>query len=200
MDIYNSAEHGFKQMLDLRRFTDCAQLQLVIYGVDGPFVPEENLFLNDLPGSIHNLTHYLVSVLVPGGPEVPITAIIDAVGGGRVAEVAAAFDQTVQAGLSDQLIAILREVCMHFCVANNIGSLVQNLWWALLAGVVMLKTSLNALENGLQLTIFLAKVSLVLTADGMQCRCCVTSNHHYQLLSGHRQKFACGLLIYILCH
>ena len=83
---------------------------MVIYGVDGPFVPEENLFLNELPGSIHNLTHYLESVLVPGGPEVPITAIIDAVSGGRVAEVAAAFDQAVQAGLSDQLIAILQEV------------------------------------------------------------------------------------------
>ena len=94
----------------------CSAMQLVVYGVDGAFVPEENLFASSEPGAIHNLTFYLESLLVPGGPEVPITAIIAAVNGGRVADVAAAFDQAVQAGLSFQLVNLLQEVRpAHLC-------------------------------------------------------------------------------------
>lgn len=89
-------------------------LQLVIYGVDGAFVPEEDLLSSDVTGGVHNLTFYLERLLVPGGPEVPVSAIIAAVNGGRVADVAAAFDQAVQAGLAFQLINLLQEVsCWH---------------------------------------------------------------------------------------
>ena len=52
---------------------------------------------------------------------------MDAVSGGRVAEVAAAFDQTVEDGLSDQLIAILREVFILSVQVQTI-SLVESVW------------------------------------------------------------------------
>lgn len=43
-------------------------LQLMIYGTDGPFVPNENLQNTNVPGAIHNITNYLITYLVPGVP------------------------------------------------------------------------------------------------------------------------------------
>ena len=89
-------------------------LQLVIYGLDGPSVPNEDIQLPGVAGAIHNITQYLVTYLVPGGPIVPINAIITAVNDNHeTAEVAAAFNKAVAAGFIPQLEALLKEVSAH---------------------------------------------------------------------------------------
>ena len=86
----------------------------MIYGLDGPFVPNEDIQLPGVAGAIHNITQYLVTYLVPGGPIVPINAIITAVNDNHeTAEVAAAFNKAVVAGYIPQLEALLQEVSAH---------------------------------------------------------------------------------------
>ena len=86
-------------------------LQLVIYGINGDLVPNENLQNPDTAGAIHNITHYLITYLVPGGPTVPIFTVIAAVNErNETAEVASAFDAAVVAGYIPQLIALLKQV------------------------------------------------------------------------------------------
>lgn len=83
----------------------------MIYGLDGTFVPNENLQNPELSGAIHNITQYLITYLVPGGPIVPINAIIAAVNDrNETAEVAAAFNKAVAAGYIPQLEALLKQV------------------------------------------------------------------------------------------
>lgn len=86
-------------------------MQLVIYGVDAAFVPIDNILDSETPGAIHNITEFLSVYLVPGGPNIPIGAIIAAVRDGDVADVAAAFDQAVQEGNLSELITLLQQVC-----------------------------------------------------------------------------------------
>ena len=86
-------------------------LQLVIYGLHGTFVPNENLQNPELSGAIHSITQYLITYLVPGGPIVPINAVIAAVNDrNETAEVAAAFNKAVAAGYIPQLEALLKQV------------------------------------------------------------------------------------------
>ena len=86
-------------------------VQLVIYGVDGIFVPQEALQNSTgAAGAIHNITNYLITYLVPGGPRVPINAIITFVNDNSTAAVATAFDAALAAGYIDQLLALLKQV------------------------------------------------------------------------------------------
>lgn len=85
-------------------------MQLVIYGVDGAFVPNENIQNPEVSGAIHNITQYLITYLVPGGPITPINAIITAVNDNQTAQVAAAFNKAVAAGYIPQLEALLKQV------------------------------------------------------------------------------------------
>lgn len=86
-------------------------LQLVIYGINGDLVPNENLQNPDTDGAIHNITHYLITYLVPGGPSVPIFTIIAAVNErNETAEVASTFNAAVVAGYISELIALLKQV------------------------------------------------------------------------------------------
>ena len=57
-------------------------MQLVIYGVDSVFVLEQSIQLPNIPGAVHNITQYLITLLTPGTPGssvIPINAIITAV-------------------------------------------------------------------------------------------------------------------------
>lgn len=85
-------------------------MQLVIYGLDGALVPNENIQSPNVSGAIHNITQYLVTYLAPGGPAIPINAIITAVADNQAAQVAAAFDKAVTAGYIPQLLALLQQV------------------------------------------------------------------------------------------
>ena len=94
----------------------------MIYGLDGAFVPNEDIQLPSLAGAVHNITQYLVTYLVPGGPIVPINAIITAVNDNQeTAEVAAAFNKAVAAGYIPQLEALLKQVhkYSHSMSSNN---------------------------------------------------------------------------------
>lgn len=84
--------------------TASAILQLVIYGIDGVLEPAGFVDFEV------TLKHYLDVLLRPGGAEIPATLIVDAVNAGEVATVAAAFDQVVELGYSQQLVAILEQV------------------------------------------------------------------------------------------
>ena len=96
------------------RLTWVHLLQLVIYGVDAAFVPIENVLEPSTPGAIHNITEFLSVYLVPGGPNIPISAIIAAVQDGYVAQVAAAFDEAVENGYISELITLLQQVRNSF--------------------------------------------------------------------------------------
>ncbi len=79
-------------------------LQLVIYGLNGAIVPAETIPFDSA------FFGYLEFVLKPGGAEVPASLVVDAVNAGDTATVAAVFDQAVQAGYTQQLVAILNQV------------------------------------------------------------------------------------------
>lgn len=77
-------------------------LQLVIYGVDGVLVPEQEL----VPFTDEFL-QYLEVTLEPGHAEVPAELIITAVMAGQTDTVADAFDQAISMGYLQQLTAIV---------------------------------------------------------------------------------------------
>ncbi len=54
---------------------------------------------------------YLEYILMPGGAEVPAQLIVNLVAANQTGEVAAAFDEAASAGYSQQLVAILQQVC-----------------------------------------------------------------------------------------
>jgi len=85
-------------------------LQLVIYGISGAFVPQEALLDQSTPGAIHNITQYIETYLIPGGPTVPINAIITAVNDGELNQVATAFDQALAHNYTQQLISLATSV------------------------------------------------------------------------------------------
>ena len=98
-----------------------AVLQLIIYGVNAVLVPEGFI---DFTSTLYG---YLEYVLKPGGAEVPASLILEAVEAGETDTVAAAFDEAVQAGYSQQLIAILKQV-LKFCLQkmHTVGRLCQD--------------------------------------------------------------------------
>ena len=83
---------------------DLILLQLVIYGINADVVPPE--FIN----FTSTLYTYLEFVLKPGGAEVPAGLVLSAVEAGATPTVAAAFNEAVQLGYSQQLVAILKQV------------------------------------------------------------------------------------------
>ena len=76
-------------------------LQLVIYGIDGVLVPEQ-----DLVPFTDEFLQYLEVTLEPGHAEVPANLVINAVMSGQTDTVADAFDQAIQMGYLQQLVAI----------------------------------------------------------------------------------------------
>ena len=80
-------------------------LQLVIYGVDGVFQTPPAVPFGQA------LVQYLEYILMPGGAEVPAQLIVDLVTANQTDEVAAAFDEAVSAGYTQQLVAVLQQVC-----------------------------------------------------------------------------------------
>ena len=86
------------------------QLQLVIYGITGAFVPQQNIEDQSIPGADHNITQYIETYLIPGGPVTSLTAIITAVDQGQLKQVAAGFDNAVAHNYTDQLIDVAKEV------------------------------------------------------------------------------------------
>ena len=92
-------------LLCLRSDSPLYLLQLVIYGVDGVFQTPPAVPFGQA------LVQYLEYILMPGGAEVPAQLIVDLVTANQTDEVAAAFDEAVSAGYSQQLVAILQQVC-----------------------------------------------------------------------------------------
>ena len=90
----------------------------MIYGVDGAFVPNENIQNPGVNGAIHNITQYLLTYLVPGGPIIPINAIITAVNDSQTAEVAAAFNKAVADGYIPQLEALLKQASIRYALLD----------------------------------------------------------------------------------
>ncbi|DBB15794.1 TPA: hypothetical protein ACH3X3_003993 [Trebouxia sp. C0006] len=78
---------------------------LVIYGVDGVFQTPPAVPFGQA------LVRYLQYNLMPRGAEVPAQLIVDLVAAQQPDEVAAAFDEAVSAGYTQQLVAVLQQVC-----------------------------------------------------------------------------------------
>ncbi len=93
-------------VLLLRLCSDSVSLlQLVIYGVDGVFQTPPAVPFGQA------LVRYLEYNLMPRGAEVPAQLIVDLVAAKQTDEVAAAFDEAVSAGYTQQLVAVLQQVC-----------------------------------------------------------------------------------------
>ncbi len=93
-------------VLLLRLCSDSVSLlQLVIYGVDGVFQTPPAVPFGQA------LVRYLQYNLMPRGAEVPAQLIVDLVAAQQPDEVAAAFDEAVSAGYTQQLVAVLQQVC-----------------------------------------------------------------------------------------
>ena len=85
-------------------------LQLVIYGITGAFVSQQNLQDEATPGAVHNVTQYVETYLIPGGPVTSLNAIITYVDQGQLKQVAAGFDNAVAHNYTNQLIDVAKEV------------------------------------------------------------------------------------------
>ena len=85
-------------------------LQLVIYGITGAFVSQQNLQDEAIPGAVHNVTQYVETYLIPGGPVTSLNAIITYVNQGQLKQVAAGFDNAVAHNYTNQLIDVAKEV------------------------------------------------------------------------------------------
>ena len=92
-------------LLCLRSDSPLYLLQLVIYGVDGVFQTPPAVPFGQA------LVRYLEYNLMPRGAEVPAQLIVDLVAAKQTDEVAAAFDEAVSAGYTQQLVAVLQQVC-----------------------------------------------------------------------------------------
>ena len=88
-------------------------LQLVIYGLTGALVPQENLQDQATPGAIHNITQYLETVLIPGGPVTSLNTVLTAANNGELDQVAAGFNTAVAHNYTNQLIDIVMEVATY---------------------------------------------------------------------------------------
>ena len=86
-------------------------LQVIIYGISGVLIPTGFVDFED------TLDHYLEVILRPGGAELPASFIVEAVNAGEIATVAAAFDDVVAQGYTQQLVALLKQVAACSCAA-----------------------------------------------------------------------------------
>lgn len=99
---------------DVHGFTESSlnvALQVIIYGISGVLIPTGFVDFQD------TLDHYLEVILRPGGAELPASFIVEAVNAGELATVAAAFDDVVDQGYTQQLIALLKQVIACSCAA-----------------------------------------------------------------------------------
>ena len=87
--------------------------QLVIYGLTGALVPQEDLQNQATPGAIHNITQYLETVLIPGGPVTSLNTVLTAANNGELDQVAAGFNTAVAHNYTNQLIDIVMEVATY---------------------------------------------------------------------------------------
>ncbi|KAA6422357.1 MAG: hypothetical protein FRX49_07827 [Trebouxia sp. A1-2] len=85
--------------------------QLVIYGITGAFVPQQNIQVQNqgTPGAVHNITQYIETVLIPGGPVTSLNAVLTAANQGQLDQVAAAFNTAVAHNYTNQLIDVVKE-------------------------------------------------------------------------------------------
>ena len=95
-------------------------LQLVIYGLSGILVPQVDLQDQDSPAAVHNITQYIETVLIPGGPVTSLNTVLTAANNGELDQVAAGFNTAVAHNYTSQLIAVVMEVrhaflCQETC-------------------------------------------------------------------------------------
>ena len=107
-------------MLDWRSYNCCGLgcftctavlplLQLVMYGIDGGVqAPAAVPFDDSVLG--RKLQSWLEYILMPGGTAIPAQFVVDAVAAGRVATMAGAFDEAIEAGYTQELVHILQRV------------------------------------------------------------------------------------------
>ena len=91
-------------------------LQLVIYGLSGILVPQVDLQDQDSPAAVHNITQYIETVLIPGGPVTSLNTVLTAVNNGELDQVAAGFNTAVAHNYTSQIIAVVMEVSVCTCV------------------------------------------------------------------------------------
>ena len=62
------------------------------------------------PGAVHNITQYIETVLIPGGPGTSLNTVLTAANQGQLDQVAAGFNTAVAHNYTNQLIDIAKEV------------------------------------------------------------------------------------------
>ena len=98
-------------------------MQLVIYGLTGALVPQENLQNQGTPGAIQNITQYIETVLIPGGPVTSLNTVLTAANSGELDQVAAGFNTAVAHNYTNQLIAVVMEVRHGFACQGTCAKL-----------------------------------------------------------------------------
>ncbi|KAL0035348.1 hypothetical protein WJX77_002103 [Trebouxia sp. C0004] len=90
---------------------------LVIYGIDGVLVPEEDL----LPFN-QEFLQYLETTLEPGFAEVPLSLVIAAVQANNTNTVAEAADQAISMGYLQQLTALIQQASGNTAAINALAA------------------------------------------------------------------------------
>ena len=75
-------------------------------------MPQQNIQVQNqgTPGAVHNITQYIETVLIPGGPVTSLNTILTAANQGQLDQVAAGFNTAVAHNYTNQLIDIVKEV------------------------------------------------------------------------------------------
>jgi hypothetical protein len=92
-------------------------MQLVIYGIDGVLVPEEDL----IPFN-QEFLQYLETTLEPGFAEVPLSLVVAAVQANNTNTVAEAADQAISMGYLQQLTALIQQASGNTAAINALAA------------------------------------------------------------------------------
>ena len=81
-------------------------------------MPQQNIQVQNqgTPGAVHNITQYIETVLIPGGPVTSLNAVLTAANQGQLDQVAAAFNTAVAHNYTNQLIDVVKEVGSNILV------------------------------------------------------------------------------------
>lgn len=73
-------------------------------------MPQQNIQVQNqgTPGAVHDITQYIETVLIPGGPVTSLNTVLTAANQGQLDQVAAGFNTAVAHNYTNQLIDIVR--------------------------------------------------------------------------------------------
>ncbi len=83
-------------------------------------MPQQNIQVQNqgTPGAVHNITQYIETVLIPGGPVTSLNTVLTAANQGQLDQVAAGFNTAVAHNYTNQLIDIVKEVSSKMLVTK----------------------------------------------------------------------------------